>query len=291
MRSALALSLLNIISLLPLGLARLLGQATGSLMVILKTQSYKVTKRNLSLCFPHQSQNKLAKQSLCHLGQTFLETPILWRRSSQWREKRIIAIEGESYLREALANEKGTILLVPHQGNWEFLNLWLATQTKITTLYQPPKMQALGNWIKHCREKTGASLVPTNVSGVTAMLKTLKRAESVVILPDQQPPKSSGAFAPLFGVQALTMTLTHNLLKRSDSQVIFCCALREPKGWRLHFLPADQSIYSQDQDQSLKAMNAGVESVAALAPEQYQWEYKRFRARPEGSSAVYGSGV
>jgi KDO2-lipid IV(A) lauroyltransferase len=55
----------------------------------------------------------------------------------------------------------------------------------------------------------------------------------------------------------------------------------------LHFSPADQSIYSADQATSLEAMNAGVESIAALAPEQYQWEYKRFRAQPEGAPKIY----
>jgi len=293
MKSTLVLCLMHIISLLPLCIARFFGQVTGELMVAFKTQPFRVTQRNLSLCFPHQSKQAnetLARHRMRHLGQTFLETPVLWRRSSQWREKRIIAIEGESFLQEALANEKGTILLIPHQGSWEFLNLWLATQSTITSLYQPPKMATLANWMKHCREKTGANLVPTNVSGVAALLKTLKKGKSVVILPDQQPPKTSGDFAPLFGIQALTMTLTHNLLKRSDSQAIFGCALREPGGWRLHFSPADPSIYSADQGLSLQAMNAGIESVATLAPTQYQWEYKRFRARPEGYPPIYSAG-
>jgi KDO2-lipid IV(A) lauroyltransferase len=126
---------------------------------------------------------------------------------------------------------------------------------------------------------------------VAALLKALKRSETVAILPDQQPSRSGGEFAPLFGVQALTMTLTHNLLNRSNAQAIFCCALRTADGWRLHFSPADQSIYQADQGESLAAMNAGVESIAALAPEQYQWEYKRFRAQPEDFPPVYSSGI
>jgi len=133
--------------------------------------------------------------------------------------------------------------------------------------------------------------VPTNVRGVAALLKALQRGEVTAILPDQQPPTGSGDFAPLFGVQALTMTLTHNLLKRSASQAIFCCALRERGGWRLYFMPADDMIYSHDQATSLRAMNAGTESVVAMAPDQYQWEYKRFRARPEGGPPIYPAGT
>jgi KDO2-lipid IV(A) lauroyltransferase len=205
-------------------------------------------------------------------------------------QSKIVAVEGESYLKDAIANDRGTILLIPHQGNWEVIGLWVAKQAAMTSLYQPPKNRLLGNWIKKSREQTGANLVPTNVRGVAALLKALNRGETVAILPDQQPPKASGDFAPLFGKPALTMTLAYNLLNRSNSQALFCTALREKGGWRLHFVPADQAIYSEDQAISLKAMNQGVESIAALAMDQYQWEYKRYRTQPEGCSSIYLSG-
>jgi len=294
MKSVLVLCLMKVISLFPLGVARFFGGLMGVAMAALSTTSFKIARRNLSLSYPEKTQHsidQLAKNRMCHLGQAFFETPGLWRRSPEWLQTNIISMEGESHLQEALASDSGTILLIPHQGNWEVIGLWVAKQAAMTSLYQPPKMAAIGSWIKSAREKTGADLVPTNVRGVAALLKALKRGETVAILPDQQPPKGSGEFAPLFGAQALTMTLAHNLLNRSNSQAIFCCALREKGGWRLHFIPADEAIYSEDQAVSLSAMNAGVESIAAMAPEQYQWEYKRFRAQPEGSPAIYSSGM
>lgn len=294
MKSALLLGLMKIISLLPLGVARFLGKVMGMAMAAFSSKSFKITLRNLSFCFSSQSQQanqQLAKKRMQHLGQAFFETPILWRKPSKWLQTKIVSVEGEALLQEALSNDRGTILLIPHQGNWEVIGLWIAQQTAMTSLYQPAKIAALDQWIKHSREKTGANLVPTNLSGVAALLKALKRSETVAILPDQQPSRSGGEFAPLFGVQALTMTLTHNLLNRSNAQAIFCCALRDAGGWQLHFSPADPSIYQADQSESLAAMNAGVESIAALALEQYQWEYKRFRAQPEGFPPIYSSGI
>jgi KDO2-lipid IV(A) lauroyltransferase len=35
------------------------------------------------------------------------------------------------------------------------------------------------------------------------------------------------------------------------------------------------------------ALNRGVETCLRVAPEQYQWSYKRFRQRPEGLPEVY----
>lgn len=290
MKQLLALASLQLISFLPLGLARLFGRILGRLMVRFSVQSYRVAKINIAQCFPkldEQEVAELAAARMAHFGQALFETPGLWRRSSDWLQTKILSVEGEHLLRNALENDRGTILLVPHQGNWEVVGLWVAKFTQMTSLFQPPKMPKLGDWIKSARQRTGAHLVPTNVRGVAALVKALQRGETTAILPDQQPPANSGEFAPLFDIQALTMTLPYNLLKRSSSQIIFACALREQGGWRLHFFDARQDIYSPDLRSSLSAMNEDIEAIANLATDQYQWEYKRFRARPEGSAKIY----
>ena len=61
-------------------------------------------------------------------------------------------------------------------------------------------------------------------------------------------------------------------------------ALRVSGGWTLHFTHVSNEIYSDDESTSLAALNKGVEDVIALAPDQYQWEYNRFREMPLGES-------
>jgi KDO2-lipid IV(A) lauroyltransferase len=39
------------------------------------------------------------------------------------------------------------------------------------------------------------------------------------------------------------------------------------------------------------ALNRELESVALLKPEQYQWEYKRYRIRPDGNRHYYPKGT
>jgi KDO2-lipid IV(A) lauroyltransferase len=290
MKQQLALASLRIFSLLPLGMARLFGRLLGAVMVRLSAQPYRVAKINIAQCFPELDDREvaqLAARRMCHFGQALFETPGLWRRSPPWLQSKILGVEGQHFLRQALDSGKGTIVLAPHQGNWEVLGLWLAKQAPMTSLFQPPKLPLVGDWIKRARQRTGAHLVPTNVRGVAALLKSLQRGQLTAILPDQQPPESGGEFAPLFGTPALTMTLPYNLLKRSSSQVLFACALRERGGWRLHFYQPSQTIYSADISASLSAMNSGIEAIANLATDQYQWEYKRFRARPKGSPEIY----
>ena len=293
MKSKFTLLFLSLLSYLPLSIARSLGKCVGQLIIWLEERSIRVARINLKLCYPlmaPEQRERIARQRMYHMGQAICETPGLWRRGNKWLDQKITAIEGREYFTEALADDRGTILILPHQGNWEVIGLWVSQQATMTSLYEPPKMAGIEHYVKSSRERAGATLVPTNVRGVAALIKALKRGEITAILPDQQPPAVSGDFAPIFGVPAQTMTLVHNLLQRSGSRALLCTALRVAGGWKLVFKPVAQDIYSQDQQTSLVAMNQGVETIVALAPNQYQWEYKRFRARPEGIPNPYSNG-
>ena len=290
MRNKLILCILKSISWLPLPVARVVGKALGALIVILNLQPFRTAKINLALCYPEMSKQdikQLSAKRMSHLAQALFETPKVWRAGNDGVGDKILAITGLELFETSLLEGLGTILVIPHQGNWEVIGLWASQQAAMTSLYDPPRMVELETWIKTSREQAGATLVPTNLRGVAALIKALQRGEITGILPDQQPPPNSGDFAPFLGIQTQTMTLIHKLLQRSGSRALMCTALRVRGGWEIHFLPVARQIYSEDQQTSLAALNQGVEAIIALAPEQYQWEYKRFRARPDGEPPVY----
>ncbi|RZO20050.1 MAG: lipid A biosynthesis lauroyl acyltransferase [SAR92 clade bacterium] len=290
MRNILVLWLLKLVSILPLGIARIKGAWLGRLLTIIRAQPSRIARINLSLCYPHLSDDEvkwICNMRMRHLAQAVLETPKVWRKGNPWVSKKVVAVKGLGLFEQAIADDRGTILIIPHQGNWEVLGLWAGEKKAMTSLYDPPRMIELETWIKTSREQSGATLVPTNVRGVSALIKALKRGEMTGILPDQQPPPESGEFVPLLGVEVRTMTLIHKLLQRSGSQALMATALRVPGGWELHFVAPAQDIYSTDEVTSLLALNKGIEDIIALAPEQYQWEYKRFRERPKGMDPIY----
>lgn len=292
MKNFLVLGLLKLLSWVPLPVGRLKGTAIGWLLYRLNAGPAKVARINLRHCYPEMGdveRDLLCKNRMQHLGKAVFETPKIWRKGNPWVTGKITAIHGEELFTRAINTpNRGTILIIPHQGNWEVLGLWAAQYKSMTSLYDPPRMAELEHWIKSSRQQSGATLVPTNVRGVAALVKALKRGDISGILPDQQPPASSGEFATFMGLSARTMTLIHKLLQRSGAQALMATALRDRSGWHLHFLPVDEDIYSDDQQVSLQALNRGVEAVVALAPEQYQWEYKRFRDQPEGQPSFYG---
>jgi Kdo2-lipid IVA lauroyltransferase/acyltransferase len=285
LKNKLLLLILRGFGLLPLAVGRAVGRTIGRLIYVLGIGPVRVARINLRLCYPEMSESQreaLCKGRMLEFGQAFVETPRVWSKSSTWLQNKIVGVEGMALFEAAVADPRGTLLVVPHQGNWEVVGLWVSKQTAMTSLYEPPKMPALDRWIKSSREQSGATLVPTDVRGVAALIKALKRGETSGILPDQVPTESGGIMAPFMGIPARTMTLVTNLVQRAHCQVLLCAAIREPGGWRLHFLPASEAVFSDQQEVAVAALNTDVERLVALAPEQYQWEYKRFRAQPDG---------
>lgn len=285
------ISLIHLLAKLPPAFNRRLGVLIGTCLWFSGSRSRKVTEKNLQLCMPALSATErtmMARRSLQEFGKTMTEMGAAWL----WPVPRVIdlihAVHGRELLEQNGEQQRGTIVLAPHIGNWEILGLFLTQEYPLTVLYQPPDSEALDALILRARSRSGTQLAPTNRRGVLALLKALQRSELIGILPDQVPAREGGVFAPYFGVQALTMTLVFNLLKKTNARVVCAYTRRLPYGgFDIFFEPADESIYDEDIMRSTEGLNRSIENCVRKLPEQNQWEYKRFKKRPEGEEPVY----
>ena len=267
-----------------------LSRLAGPLVHRFSRRERVVTEINLREAYPERDETdrrRLARASLTHSAATMLELGFAWMGDPERVEASILAVHGRELLDGARAEGRGVIVLAPHFGNWEVLNFWLSGHFPFTAMYEPPKIAELDAVTRQGRERMGASLVPTNPRGVAALLKALKRSEAIGILPDQEPDWGSGVFAPFFGRPAYTATLLPKLVARTEARVVTGVARRIPgRGFELHFLPADERVYSSDEVESATGVNACVEAAIALDPAQYQWEYKRYRKVVEEQEGV-----
>ena len=278
---------------LPLRVSHAVGGALGALGWYFSGRTRVVTERNLALCLPEldgPARRALARQSFVETGKTLLEAGALWSTSKEDVARLAREVSGQEYVNEAIAAGRGVILAGPHLGAWEMVGLYWSTQYPITSLYRPPRVAALGEPIHNGREHLGAQLVPTDASGVKALLRALKRGQLAGILPDQEPPaEGGGVFAPFFGTPAWTMRLLTRLAQRSDALVVFTYAerLAKGRGYHIHVVPAPSGIADEDPLVAARALNAGVEQCVRACAAQYQWSYKRFRKRPTGEASLY----
>lgn len=285
--------LLNLLGQLPLSVSRMLGKMAGFILWIIPNKSRSITQKNIALCFPELSkdpQSKLVFNSLQHTGMLALEMPVIWRKPYKQLEQHICSIVNLDLIKEAQISGRGIILLLPHLGNWEVFSRYMPAEYEHSMgLYEPPSIIELETLIKTGREQDGAKLVPTNARGVSALLKHLRKGGITCILPDQVPDlnENSGVFAPFFNHPAYTMKLATQLSQKTNSYLFAATAKRIRGGFEIKYSKPDDAIYDKDSVIAVTAMNQLVEQCVREMPEQYQWEYKRFKRSPEGVKNVY----
>lgn len=287
--------LLRIVSYLPLGAAQFIGKWLGLLAWKLGGRPKKITDINLDICLPELTEEQrweLSRDSLAHTGMTALEIPLMW----EWPVNKCLGLiketEGLELVDEALATGKGLILLAPHLGNWELAGLFFSSRYKMAALYSPPHIKEFEDYMIRVRGRLGSELVRGDRKGLMRLMGILKEGGVAGILPDQSPRGKTNAYAPFFGMDVMTMTLVGKLVQKTGANVLVTYAERLPngEGFKILVTPAEPGIGGDDTVAGATALNQSVEKVVRMAPEQYQWEYKRMRHRPPGNPNPYKPG-
>ncbi|NCN44698.1 MAG: lipid A biosynthesis acyltransferase [Piscirickettsiaceae bacterium CG_4_9_14_3_um_filter_43_564] len=268
------------------------GAVMGWLLWKLPSQPKRISKINIELAFPYLSENQqqqLLKKSLMELGKTTTELGALWCWPTDKILKKIQGVSGESYIKEAFAQGQGVMVLSPHIGCWEVVGLYLAQNYPMTILYRPPNIPYMESFMTKVRQRAGATLVPTDLTGVKRLRQALRKNELIGILPDQDPGASGGVYAPFFNHPARTMVLVSKLAAKSNCRVLTIVAERLPdgQGYYLHITPAEADVANTDEAIATTALNRSVEKCAKRFSTQYQWNYKRYKHPPKGTADVY----
>jgi KDO2-lipid IV(A) lauroyltransferase len=198
----------------------------------------------------------------------------------------LLRVTGGELIERAQAEGRGALILVPHYGNWECMALYLGAHSA-TALYDPPRIASLEKPLREARERSGMTMLPIDRRGLRAIYEALADGGVTGLLPDQVPARSAGVYAPFFGHPALTMTFAHRLIQRTNPVVLLGAARRVEGGFSVEFAAVDEAIYADDPETSAAAMNRAIEALVRSDPSQYQWEYKRFRRQPHGTTDVY----
>ncbi len=296
---------LFLLARLPAPLRRAVAGVVGWLYAQLATDSRKVVIANVE----HVREGVLAQgvdlgdaEQFAHRtmrasGYLLAETALCWRGPPEaWRQliASVVGADALSHLRSTQttttnpvdgAKKTGALFLAPHLGNWEVLNMYMGAEFGLTVLYDPPKIAALEPVIRAARQRTSSTLLPIGPTGLRGMLQQLRDGGVVGLLPDQVPAVSGGTYAEFFGKQALTINLVHRLANKHTPRVYLISAIRNSAGlFDIRFDELTQEIVGQSETAAAKALNTAIEAQILLAPEQYQWTYKRFK-RPEGGGA------
>ncbi|MFP8779363.1 lysophospholipid acyltransferase family protein [Hydrogenophaga sp. RWCD_12] len=277
-------SLFRFLSRLPLPVLHALGWALGWL-------SFGLSSRYRRKLFEHARlagfPRSVALASVAEAGKMVTELPRLWLGGPVHLEW-----DGMALVEEVIADGSGVLFLTPHLGCFEITAQLVAQRfgdrLPITVLYRPARQPWLRDIMETARSRPGLSTAPTTLAGVKQLIKALKQHQGVGLLPDQVPPEGQGVWAPFFGRDAYTMTLSARLALTAGARVLLIWGERLSwgRGYRVHlrpFRPGAGGQMSQDPLEAAQQINAAMESLVRECPAQYLWSYDRYKA-PAGIS-------
>lgn len=248
------------------------------------SKTAKSAHLNIKIALPHLEDEKrqmIIKSAIQNEMISYFEFFNIWGSSTQKNIQRIHHIEGEHYFHDALAENKGLILIVPHFGTWEIMNAWFAQYTNMTIMYKPIKNAEADRFVREARGRESATLVPTDESGVRQIFKALKQGGTTVILPDHTP-HIGGTMVDYFNIPLASSTLSAKLIQKTKARALFLYAIRnENFGFNMVIQPIHSSIYECSDVEGTRKINRMIETLIQKHPEHYHWSYKRFRANPE----------
>ncbi len=285
------IGIMRLLSLFKLDRLRKTADFLGPKLLSKNKRTTDAIERNLQLCLPEltvDERNGFIKSRLARMCQTLFEMSHVWLMSPQQLKNYLIPIYDNSLFEAEINSQHGIIVLSPHIGNWEMMNVYLSQYRTLTVMYRPLKDPGLNRFIRTARERFNSKLVPTNNKGIIQTIRALKAQGMVGLLPDQVPVENvGGVFAPLFGHQAYTMTLAHKLALKTNAKVFIGIAYQCDKGFSVRMKPIDESFYSEDPIIAATCLNEAIERAIMHDPIQNQWEYKRYRVQPEGQQTLY----
>lgn len=270
---------------MPWGLARSTGRGLGMAIYALLKRYRSVAIKNLTLIYGKDKSageiQQMAKAVFLHFGQMateFIKLPTLNKETVE----RLITVEGEENLREAMAMEKGTLIITGHFGNWEMMARWFTTHDyPLNVVARDARARSATKFLEETRTGSGAKVLYRGNSA-RAILQCLKKNELVAILPDQN---AADVFVPFFGLPTGTVDGPAVIHLRTQAPLVFSWCIREPDNrFRIVFEPPIAVPNTGDRTADIEAVmaliNSRLEARIRQNPTQWLWLHNRWKASP-----------
>ena len=139
--------------------------------------------------------------------------------------------EGYEHLERSLHRGKGTIIVLPHLGCWEWTGFWITQVvgvplTAVVERLEPPE---LFDWFVDFRTKLGFNVVPLGPDAGREVLAALKRNDLVTLLCDRDI-DGSGVEVEFFGERTTLPAGPATLALRSGADLIPAAMYQRPGG-------------------------------------------------------------
>ena len=285
-----AIGLLRLTTLLPLSLLQSMGSVLGIIIYRIVPSRRRAARINLKQAYPDFTDKEidvLNKKAFRSLGISVFETGIAWFTKSDFLQN-LCQIEGKEHLDQAMAKNKGVLLLTGHFTTLEMGGHLIGTYVeKYNAVFKKAHSPLFNALMVHYRSKMGDELIETkNVRGI---IRGLKKGHATWFGPDQDFGDQELVFTPFLGGIASTLTATAKIAKMTGAVVVpfYPVRLAHGKGYKLIVLPALDNFPSDDIEADSARVNKTIERMVYDCPEQYLWSHKRFKTQADRKTNIY----
>jgi KDO2-lipid IV(A) lauroyltransferase len=249
------------------------------------TGRQQVADKHLQLMMPELSQEQ--RQSILlhmwdNLGQTFAEGMFLKKLMAE--PDRII-IENKSVFDQAMAEEKGVILVAAHFGNWEVMGIPIAHfGYEAAALYQAVRNPYLDKEIRDARQNLyHLGMLAKGHKSLKKAMSLLRAGHIVAMMADQREHK--GVTVPVFGHEAPSTPFPAMLALRYEAPIVAGFVYRTgPCRFRVEL---EAVTVCRDQDNKTNIANTTADIQARFekrirkAPHLWMWAHRRWQRKGE----------
>ncbi len=260
-----------------------------SLLFTLNSEIVKISRININIAYSsidEEDRESLVKRSVKQSIRSYYETLFCLSRNQTKLNQSIFKVENR-YLFTQTNRDFGLILLSIHNRSVDLLLNHITNQEDVTAIFKPIKIKAFNEFVRKNRQKSGSNVFETNFTGVKELFAALKRGKSVAMAADQVPAKNMGVYEIFFGKKVYTTKLIPSLHSKTKAPIVSVAIHSDNLTNRLYIRYGSKNTYKEELPYSARAMNKEIENIININPEDYNWEYKRFKNQEVEDKTIY----
>ena len=239
-----------------------------------------IARRNLDMAFPHMQPTEkeiIIRNMWGFMGRVLGDLITLPR----WRVGRDIQVRNEQYYLDALAHNKGVVVVTAHLGSWEISSAVIGHyRDDIMGVYSRLKNPILDRLVYEWRARITPYLMEKDDDRTPLrMMRGLRQNKTVIMISDQKFAK--GEYIPFFGIPALS-PMGAGVFATKGIPVVPLQIVRGADGVSFDciFHPPVSIPNTGDNDADAKAivadLNAQFANWISQNPDQYPWVHQRW---------------
>ena len=280
---------LHLCAWLPWSVKIALGKGLGLLALRFAHERRHFTQVNVRLAFPEltpEQQKEFVRATFIANGLGLMEVATSLVRKVDFMKPQV-TFKGQEYMDAALAQGKGVLVVGAHFSVLDFGGALHGLFYPGDAIYKPHKNPVFDRFIRKGREQHFDYLVPQK--DLKSLVRRIRQGHAVWYSPDQDFGRKVSVFAPFFGVQAASITMTARIARMTGAPVLPLRMHRnaDNRSYTLEYLPPLDNFPSGDEVADATRVNQVIEQMIRVHPEQYLWMHRRFKTRPNPEDPSY----